>query len=547
MLNSLNSQTRFRQIWQRALRELPPDPEGPVGELMQLLEDVFGVEQIQYASLGNAVSFLFDLRSLGFSGMGWNVVVVSPPPTNDDESRWQADYLTEQKHVTDSTGFCFHVYLTDDRPPKNPHVGLSQEAVFLCRDDLEEIFSAQIPKMSFASVVRKQTPISRLCPFNTNQEASGAMFFGRRHELATVVEELARSVAVQGARRIGKTSLLKHGYRTLRNRMGENGRSRVFYFNCLTWSNYSHACHMLAHRIDPRRELRLDRAQRNIEYMLERCSRGGSRPLYLFLDETDRLIDLDALNNWKFFNLLAWAKDAGMVRFVLAGYRSISRLVFGRAGGQSRDTDSGQSSTPAPDTPLWLALEPLTLSPLNRKDTDALLTEPLKGTEIDIQNEAQVLERVWQATTGYPFLVQFFGQHLFNLCVARDSQTISMEDVLAVEQSPDLHEFLETHFIENTQQNGITVPWERICAFLFAHSDDGVWSEQDFWEACRHQEVPLGGDELDTVCRAVKNLSDAQVLSYSQGRYSFAFPVMRNVLTNSYPDVSKAVRALAGT
>jgi hypothetical protein len=280
--------------------------------------------------------------------------------------------------------------------------------------------------------------------------------------------------------------------------------------------------------------------------MLERSSRSGSRPLYLFLDETDRLIDMDAMNNWKFFNLLAWAKDAGMIRFVLAGYRSISRLVFGQEDGHSARGGSRQSSSSAPDTPLWLALEPLTLSPLSRKEMEALLTEPLKSTEMRIQSESQILERVWKSTAGYPFLVQFFGQHLFNLGVDRNPASITMEDVLAVEQSADLHEFLETHFIENTLQNGVAAPQERICAFLFAHADDASWTEQDFWEACRQHRVSLGGDELGVVHRAVKNLTDAQVLTYSHGRYSLAFPVMRNVLTTSYPNVSKAVKALAG-
>ena len=113
-------------------------------------------------------------------------------------------------------------------------------------------------------------------------------------------------------------------------------------------------------------------------------------------------------------------------------------------------------------------------------------------------------------------------------------------------ESAKLREFLETHFIENTLQNGIPVLQERICAFLFAHARDASWTEQDFWEACRRFHVPLGSDELGTIHRAVKSLSDAQVLSFAYGRYSFAFPVMRNVLTSSYPDVAKALQALTG-
>jgi len=187
---------------------------------MELLEDCLDVEQIQYAVVGKAASFLFDLSPLGFSGMGYNVLVVSPPPDNQIDERWQAEFLTEQKHATDSIGFCFHLYLSNERPARNVYVGSMQEAVFLGRDDLEEIFSAAVPKAAFAAIIRKQTPVAQLCPFNTNREASGAMFKGRRNELAALTENLATSIALQGARRIGNRShpeLENRSSRTSRN------------------------------------------------------------------------------------------------------------------------------------------------------------------------------------------------------------------------------------------------------------------------------------------------------------------------------------------
>ena len=538
--------TRFTELWPRVLRESPPNPEGAVGELMALLEECLDVEQIQHAIVGEAASFLFDLSSLGFSGMGYNVLIVSPPPANTEEERWQADFLLEQKHAIDSIGFCFHLYLTNTRPERNAFVGTMQEAVFLGREDLEAIFSAQVPKAAFAAMIRRQTPVSQLCPFNTNREALGAMFKGRRAELATLIEDLSTSVALQGARRIGKTSLLRQGYTSLRNRYLSEGRQRVFYFNCLTWASYSHACYMLAHKIDIKRELRVERGSKNIEYMLERCSHGGTKPLYLFFDEVDALIDLDAAQDWPFFRLLAWAKDEGFVRFVLAGFRSISRLVYGQHEHPAHRRSGTIPSTTITESPLLLALETITLNPLTRKEADQLLIEPMKSTEMQIQNEPDVLNRVWKGTSGYPFLVQFFGQHLFKIGAERNPPSISVEDVAEVEESAKLHEFLETHFIENTLQNGIPVSEERICAFLFAHAEEANWTEQDFWEACRQYQVPLGLDGLGTIHRAVKSLCDAQVLVYTHSRYAFAFPVMRTILTTSYPDVHKAIRALTG-
>jgi hypothetical protein len=357
-----------------------------------------------------------------------------------------------------------------------------------------------------------------------------------------LVEGLNQCVAITGARRIGKTSLMKRAYNILRTRLTD-GRQRVFYFNVLSWSSFWHCGWMLAHKIAPRTEPRLDKGDRNVWYMLERYSHYGARPLYLFFDEVDGLVDFDAANGWKFFNLLAAARDASFIRFVVAGYRSIARLVFGQKGASAglQQTNTGLPQT---DTPLLLAMEYLELGPLHRKEAEALLVEPVRGVEMRFENEHAILERVWKNTIGYPFLVQFFGQRLFKLGADKNPQQIGIEDVEVVENSPELREFLETHFIENTLDNGLPAPNERACALLLAHSDDHSWTEQDFLVKCLLQLVPLGRDEMSAVHRAVKNLHHAQVFSDTKGKYSFAFPLMRQVLRESYPNLPTAIQYL---
>ena len=544
MLLPSTLKSRFFAIWERALVESTPNPTGAIGELMSLLEDCFDVEQIQHAVLDNfvtyAVAYLFDFGPLGFSGMGYNVFVISRVPADEHESRAQANFLAEQKHATDSLGFCFHLYLSNSRPAKNPFVVSTMEAVFLCGEDLSAVFSAPIPKAEFIATIRRQIPVSLRCPFNTNREALGAMFVGRRSELGSIVESLDTSMAIEGARRIGKTSLMREAYTILRNRHISDWRQRVFYFVCHPWTSYAEACRLLAHRIDIKREQRLDLGTRNIMYMFERCSHGGARPLLLFLDEVDQLIDIDSERNWQFFNLLATLKEQGMVRFVVAGYRSISKLVRG----QDSRRFEGASSLPRTATPFLQALEIKNLGPLSRKESDHLLAQPLKNADVQIFDEPEVVQRVWKATAGYPFLVQFFGQRLFNRAAERTNQAVTCEDVAEVEESADLMEFLETHFIENTIRHALPVVQERSCAFLFAHSDDAEWTEQDFAEACRESRVPLGRDPIGTIHRAVKSLTDAQILGYSHGKYTFAFPVMRQVLTHAYPNCQKALRSM---
>jgi hypothetical protein len=510
---------------------------------MSLIEDCFDVEQIQQAIQDNCIACLFDLGALGFSGMGYNVFVVSRVPADEEEARAQANFLSEQKHATDSLGFCFHLYLTDERQPRNQFVGSMLEAVFLSGMDLAAVFAAPVPKAEFIAIIRRQTPVSLRCPFNTNREALGAMFVGRRSELSSLVENLDTSMAIEGARRIGKTSLMREAYTILRNRHFNDWRQRVFYFICHTWTSFPEACRLMAHRIDMKRELRLDLSPRNVMYMFERRSHGGAKPLLLFLDEVDRLIDIDGDRNWQFFNLLATLKEQGMIRFVVAGYRSISKLVRGQGANRS-EVPHQQSLIPRPETPLLQALEIKNLKPLSRHEANQLLTQPLKNADVQVFDEAEVVQRVAKATAGYPFFVQFFGEQLFKRAAERRDQAITCEDVVEVEESAELMEYLETHFIENTIRYGVPVVQERACAYLFASSQDAEWTEQDFSEACREWQIPLGEDAFGTVHRAVKCLRDAQILTYVHGRYTFAFPVMRQVLTRAYPDRQKGLRTL---
>lgn len=535
----LNVRQRFESIWSLCLDSPSADPEGAVGDVMQLLEEFLDVEQIESAVSDDAAAFLFDMSNLGFSGLGWNVVVVSHAPESDEAEQWQASFLADQKMATDSTGICFHILMTEDRPKKNPFVPSSLEAVFLSAKDLRQVLRAELPKMKLAGLIREQTPVSRLCPFSTEHEALGAMFYGRRPELSMVVEELTTSIAIEGARRIGKTSLLKHGYRVLRSRFRKAGTSQAHYFNCLTWTNYRQACHMLAHKIDPRKEPRIDRGDQNIQYLLERCSHGGRRPLYLFFDEVDRLIELDATNAWHFFSLLAWAKDAGYVRFVLAGYRSIGQLVRGRT---CIERSSGDRTDYLPmQTPLLQALATIVLGPLSRSETSSLTSEPLKSTDVRVDNEYVVEEAVWSATAGYPFLVQFFGDRMFRRGAERSTQHINVEDVKEIQESYELHNFLVTHFIENTISNGFPSAVERCAALLFAHAEEKAWKEQNFLRGCRDAQIPLGFDAFREVHSALENLCASQILACEHGQYRFAFPVMRQVLVDAYPDIEDII------
>jgi hypothetical protein len=186
----------------------------------------------------------------------------------------------------------------------------------------------------------------------------------------------------------------------------------------------------------------------------------------------------------------------------------------------------------------------LRLGPLTRADSDKLLEEPLRQANVELQQPGPIKESLWNLAAGYPFLVQFLGQLLYRRAVARDPHILTLHDLRIVAAGTEIAQFLESHFLENTIHEGIPSVSERACALVFAHSNDGQWTALDFLEACQRHHVTLGLDPFRTINHALRSLVDAQILTLQRTKYDFAFPAMRELLTDCYPRLDAALRAL---
>jgi len=517
----------FQDLWQKACNEAAPDPAGAAGELIAALAALLKVEQIEYAKLEGAAVFLLDLSSLGFCKMSLNVLMIAHPPSTALQARQQVELLQEYKHAVHSVGFCFLLFLAESRLPQYSEIPEFLDAVLLSGSDLRRLFASHAIEGVFFELLRSQVSLEELNPFNTTHEARGAMFRGRRSELHQIVSQLDTNFAVSGARRIGKTSLLRRAYDALRTQKAH--RDRTFYFNCINWGNFWDCCDRLAHQIDPRREMRIEKGAKNIVYMLERRSFKGSRPLLLFFDEIDRVIENDETSQWQFFRIISEAMSERWIRIAIAGYRSIALLALGMRQG------SRQISARS-DTPLLDALVTITLKPLSRSETQALFADPFKSVHITIRPEDGVLDRIWKGTGGYPYVVQFYGERLFQAASQRSPhEVLLLQDVDDFENSFEIDDFLLTHFLENTVDSRGPVSLERVCAFLLAHARGTLsWTEGQFSEACRQHH---GVVDPGILHEALRNLIHAQVLVYSAGLFSFGLPRLRLVLHRSYPDL----------
>jgi hypothetical protein len=525
----------YRTLWKNACNERIPDPTGAVGALIRALAEHLDVEEVEYDHIGGAALFLLDLSKLGFKGMDLNVVMVTHPPTGEQEQKVQLALLAQYKHAVQSVGFCFHLFLSHTPPVDASLVPDYLDAVLMAGDDVERIFTSKLPESVLFGIIRRQVQIQWLCPFNVTEEARGAMFKGRKSELDRLTRELDRHFMITGARRIGKTSLLHKAYDVLRMHPPLR-EHRVYFLNCLTWGDYSDCIKQLARNIAPKKEIRMEKGRHNVSYMLREASAGGSKPLLLLFDELDAVVEADyAAEGWPFFRMLKEAASAGYVRLCFAGYRSMARLTHD--GSARRVVERGESSSP-----FYGALTPLRLMPLSRPEADSLITSPFRALEIHLADEGRLKEELWIATKGFPFMVQFYGERLFSLAMHRTPYAIEPGDVDSVNRSHDLTRFLELHFLDNTRRGDAPVKSERLCAYLHATKSGGqLWTNGDFLKQCQDAGLSLTVDELS---EALENLVDANVLEWEENRYRITFESLARFLCDSYKDAASYISSL---
>ncbi len=530
----------FQQIWADCLKHPFRDQEHsptPVHELMSELAQLLDVEIVEEAEHGHGSEkdtiFLMDLSSLGFAGMDINAVLVSRPAIGEGRQRDQARLLLEYQTALKSIGLCFHIILSNDKPVENPHVGRSLGLVCVSGVELAGVFASKVPAAVLFQAIRRQTEIEFLCPFNTTHIARGAMFRGRKSEFERLTFAQDTHFAVTGARNIGKTSLL-HKSEALLTR-NESTRDRSFLYDCRNWRQSVESFQLLTHSIDPRREVRIAKGWRNVMYLLERQSRGGSpaHRLLIFLDETDGLIEADAAAGWPFFRVLAEAMGKSYIRLVLAGFRSVFKLTDHQV---ADDTNSVPS-------PLFGSLQPITLAPLHQSEARELIVDPLASAGVDIAGQDEFFAKVWHYTRGYPFFLQFFGVQLYGLATSAGNR-LEPTDVDRVAYGSEIHTFLMEHFMQNTRDVDQVCTLERLIVFTMIHSEREAWVEGDFIDiASRH------GRRIDDIPKACRNLLMTGVLEFSGNHYRVAVPLLAETLRISFPPscLPQLLATLTGT
>ena len=222
-----------------------------------------------------------------------------------------------------------------------------------------------------------------LSPYVSGRPAIGGRFFGRSSLMKRVVPGVGNFTFV-GNRRIGKTSLLKQ----IKERLKLN--------NVRTGEVYGGACNSTGDIVFA--VLTSLGQIRDVEKCLQRpkwlapavhaAVENDKRPLALFIDELDRILEFDARQGWEVLHLLreTFEGHAGC-RLFCAGFRKVM--------------EASQSLA----SPTYNFTQLIEVPLFTRQETFEMVTKPLERMGIPVTG-TDFPDAIYRETSGHPELIQ---------------------------------------------------------------------------------------------------------------------------------------------
>lgn len=373
------------------------------------------------------------------------------------------------------------------------------DIITLAYHELFQVATAKEPQRIFRSMILSQVDLVAISPFVITGPTADHNFFGREQEMQTIVEQAASaSFTIIGGRRFGKSSLLRRLYKV---RLPAAGFLTI-YQDSLVITSFDA---FISAKIREWQPSPPSNAPKTFGDLLQ--DPPSDKPLVLLLDEADRLVHLDKANGWQLFNTLRAFAHSGQGQVVLGGERLLREAL--------QDSNS----------PLFNFVNEIILDTLEFRAVEELITRSMRQLEIELEDEAQIVQQIWGFTSGHPNIVQRLCHRLIERLNIQGTRRVTSRMVDAVVSSPEFQEkdFLQTYWERTT-------PLERIISLVLAQ-DPRIYRFRDILNL-------LASENLEIKPEVVKEALDRlvylrRILKRSQVGYEFAVTAFPLVVSNT--------------
>jgi CHAT domain-containing protein len=344
-----------------------------------------------------------------------------------------------------------------------------------------------------------------LSPYVSGRPALGGRFFGRSSLVRRILPS-AGNFTIIGNRRIGKTSLLKEL------------KERLKLENVLTAEIYGATCsstmevgYKLLHALGLFREAEhlqiYPRQVSNLPAQIHRISMDKQRPVAIFIDELDHILEFDAQHGYELLHLLRETCEGNQhCRVFLAGFRKVMEVAQSFAA------------------PLFNFTMPIELPLFNQEEAYEMVTTPLEHLGIQVSN-TDLPDAVYRETGGHPELIQIHCAEIIRFVQAAQRVPTEADLLMNVFNTPEYKQKVLSTFLANID------PYEELLCYLLMSDAEqvGQTANYKFGPADVHRVLEPVGVSLTAqeITGVLTNLKVSGVISHvpdAREKYRFCAP-----------------------
>ena len=401
---------------------------------------------------------------------------------------------------------------TEYSTPRTGRANIGTRFIWIDRAAQLQIRHSKRPTGDLLDVICAQIPISHLAPYETSSPVTGSRFFGRSSEMGRLLDNPTTNYLVLGIRRIGKTSLLQETERILREEQSQPDVSQTYYLDCSDLMSSEEFIREIVRFFHANELPRLHLQSYSFFFpnFLERMAQMHKGRLTLFLDEIDNLV-LMQRGSWEVFRMLRAAANKGACRCIIAGY------------------SEAMKEQALLNSPFHNFTQEMRLDEFSKQDAHELIIEPMEKLRIRFQQREQIVDRIYQETSGQPNLIQYYCLLLLRAMDQRGDREISLASLDGIYEDEGFKQRLLMTFMHNTGKR------EKLMVYSLLRkleSRELRGFSQPFMDAAlRKHGITLTADAIEEACQI---LLLAGILRRRHKEYFFTSPVFVQMLQANY-------------
>lgn len=357
------------------------------------------------------------------------------------------------------------------------------------------VASATSIRLSIMNMIQNQVDLTIFKPYSDEGPTPVDMFYGRMREINSVLERVDDgSVAILGARRIGKTSMIQEIQRILE----ERGKA-IYYMDCYDVFSYDTflkriSLQWLSSETKAKKTMMPLKDSDDIKswiYKLQEKEKG--KRIVFILDEVDELIKYDQSQSRgeKLFRMFRSLAQEQVCQFIFSGERLILEQLSNSI------------------SPFFNFVASVKVGLLDKKTAAQIVVEPMQLVGTLLREEEKITSIIYEWTSGHPSLIQFVCLKSLEKLNETNSRELNDTIVSEIVSSTEFRDkYLETFWSQSSY-------FEKAISVLVAKSPE--ITQKSIYETLLKYGFDVSLEELQS---GIRYLSLSHLLQVEKEKYS---------------------------